>query len=158
MFTFKTIDFQGRAVSFQGGYRLQKVLGFGFVHRSLPMKKKICKFYLVGRNIQRYRWYSLAMMSQCFIHVINPLPSWPGKKTHFAATYTPPTKLLRMFLEEMCTRARLLQTIIHTIALHCWSSHYVYSRCLASRSFFGGGGGMSKFETSWNRWTCSAFK
>lgn len=59
--------------------RVSASKGLGFWLRSpLPSHEKhICRFYLVGRDIQRY---SLAMMSQCFINVIKPFPSWPEKK------------------------------------------------------------------------------
>lgn len=70
-----------------GSYTPKKVL-------EKSMKKR------VSQLVACFGWgdvqtYSLAMMSQCFPHFINQFPSWPEKKTHFAATYTPPAKLLR---------------------------------------------------------------
>lgn len=136
-----------------GSYTPKKVL-------EKSMKKR------VSQLVACFGWgdvqtYSLAMMSQCFPHFINQFPSWPEKKLiSLLLTHRQPN-FCGMFLEEMCTRTRLLQTIIHTIALHCWSSHYVYSRCLASRSsFLGGreGDGRPRLKTPWNRWTCSAFQ
>lgn len=46
------------------------------------------------------------MTSQCFINVINQFPTSPEKKTHFAATYTPPAKLLRDAFSRKCAQGQ----------------------------------------------------